>query len=186
MGDVYSQIKRSICAMNGRHTPLLLTGKVESVDGETCTISVGELKLTKVRLRSVINGEKSQLLVTPKTGSYVTAVDISGELRQLEIIGWSEIEKIDIGTGGDIKINCNGTVVINDGDNHGMAKVEAVADKISAIEKDINNLKNKINGWTPVVYDGGAALKTAITSWATKQFQPITKYQDLENKKVKH
>ena len=46
--DSYTEIRNKICAMTGRKTPLLLTGKVESVDADnsTCTVSVGDLKLT--------------------------------------------------------------------------------------------------------------------------------------------
>ena len=44
--DAYTEIRNKIRAMTGRNTPLLLTGKVESVEGETCTVSIGDLKLT--------------------------------------------------------------------------------------------------------------------------------------------
>jgi hypothetical protein len=184
--DAYTEIKNKIRAMQGQRTPLLLTGKVESVDDETCTVSVGDLKLTGVRLRSVVNGEASKLLITPKTGSYVTVIDLSGELRETEVLGYSEIEAIDIETGSDININCNGTVTFNGGKNHGMAKVEAVANKLKAIEVDLNSLKQVLTAWMPVVYDGGASLKAGITGWATKQIQPTTHYTDLENDKIKH
>lgn len=139
--DSYTEIRNKIRAMTGQKTPLLLTGKVESVDGETCTVTVGDLKLTDVRLRSVVNGEDSKLLITPKKDSYVTLIDLSGELRETEVIGYSEIEAIDIETEsdinikckGDTNIDCDGTVTFNGGNNHGLAKVESVANKISAI-----------------------------------------------------
>ena len=191
--EIYSDIKKKIVAMSGKKLPLLLTAKVESVDGETCTVSIGMLKLTDVRLRSVVNGESSQILITPKIGSYVTVADLSGELRALEVIGWSEIDKIEIGTETDICVNCNGdtsidcsgTITINGGDNHGMAKVEAVAEKLSALEKDLNNLKQSIATWIPVAYDGGASLKAATASWAAQTFVTTT-YQDIENTKITH
>lgn len=194
MTDVYSEIKSRIRQMNGHKTPLLLTGKVESVDGETCTVSVGDLKLTDVRLRSVVNGESSKLLITPAKDSYVTIMDLSGELRETEVIGYSQIEAIDIETDSDIKINCkgdtnidcDGTVTFNGGDNHGMAKVVEVAKKLSAIENDINSLKQAFMTWVPVVYDGGASLKAGTAAWAAQQLLPTTQYTDLENDKVKH
>ena len=184
--DAYTEIKNKIRAMQGQRTPLLLTGKVESVDDETCTVSVGDLKLTGVRLRSVVNGEASKLLITPKTGSYVTVIDLSGELRETEVLGYSEIEAIDIETGSDININCNGTVTFNGGNNHGMAKVEAVAKKLKSIESDLNTLKGIFAGWSPVLFDGGSVLKIATTNWAAKLFNPPTEYTDLENDKIKH
>lgn len=192
--DTYTEIRNKIRAMTGRKTPLLLTARVESVDGETCTVSIGSLKLTGVRLRSVVNGEESKLLITPKIGSYVTAIDLSGELRETEVVGYSEIEAIDIETmadinircKGDTNIDCDGTVTFNGGKNYGLAKVEAVAQKISAIENDLNTLKQAFTTWVPVVYDGGASLKAGTAAWAAQLLAPKTTYQDLENEKVKH
>lgn len=158
--DSYTEIKNKIRSMVGQNTPLLLTAKVESVDANngTCVVSVGSLRLTDVRLRSVINTNTSKLLITPAIDSYVTIIDLSGELRATEVIGYSEIEAIDIETSNDINIRCNGTITFNEGDNHGMAKVEKVADKIKNLETEINKLKNIFKTWAPVVYDGGAAL----------------------------
>lgn len=200
--DTYTEIGNKIRGIMGKNTPLLLTCKVEAVDGETCTVSVGDLKLSDVRLRSVVNGEDSKLLVTPKVGSYVTVIDLGKGLRDMEVVGYSEIEAIDIDTEGDIAVNCkgnvnikcegdtnvdcDGTITFNGGDNHGLAKVEAVAKKLKAIEDDINSLKRAFVSWVPVVYDGGASLKAGTTAWAAQQIQPTTKYKDLENDKVKH
>ena len=72
--DSYTEIKNKIRAMVGKNTPLLLTGKVKSVGGETCTVSIGDLTLTDVRLRSVINGKSSKLLITPADNSYVSII----------------------------------------------------------------------------------------------------------------
>ena len=183
--DTYTEIRNKIRAMTGQRTPLLLTGKVESVDGETCTVTVGDLKLTDVRLRSVVNNEESKILITPKTGSYVTLIDLSGELRETEVIGYSEIEAIDIETGGDININCNGTVFFNKGKNEGMVIAQKVTDKLNALENEINKLKTVFSTWSPVVYDGGAVLKTLVTAqWATPM--ATTQAQELRNDKVKH
>lgn len=191
--DNYTEIKNKIRAMVGQKTPLLLTGKVESVDGETCTVTVGDLKLTDVRLRSVVNGEDSKLLITPKKDSYVTLIDLSGELRETEVIGYSEIEAIDIETEsdinikckGDTNIDCDGTVTFNGGGNHGLAKVESVTQKLNALENDINLLKQIFTAWMPIVYDGGASLKTATATWAAQSLS-ATRREDIENDKVKH
>ena len=60
-----SQIKESIRKIAGQHrSQLVFTAKVESVDGEKCSISIDGLTITDVRLRSVINGENSKILIT--------------------------------------------------------------------------------------------------------------------------
>lgn len=132
--DNYTEIKNKIRAMVGQKTPLLLTGKVKSVDGETCTVSIGDLTLTDVRLRSVINGEDSKLLITPATDSYVTIIDLSGELRETEVIGYSQIKAIDIqGTDADpVKVTING------GDNKGLVKIEKLTEQLNKLVEKFN------------------------------------------------
>ena len=48
--DNFTEIRNKIRAMTGQKTPLLLTGRVESVDGETCTLSVGDNSRFTIRL----------------------------------------------------------------------------------------------------------------------------------------
>lgn len=171
--DNYTEIRNKIRAMTGQKTPLLLTGKVESVSGETCTVSVGDLKLTDVRLRSVVNGEQSKLLITPKQGSYVTLIDLSGELRETEVIGYSEIETIDIETESDIKINCSGNIVINDGHNHGLVNIQELTDRL-------NQFVEQFNAHTHTVPNGSSS---APTPSITLPYFSKTQYEDT---KVKH
>lgn len=183
--DKYTEIRNKIRAMVGQKTPLLLTGKVKSVEGETCTVSIGDLKLTDVRLRSVVNGEESKLLVTPKQGSYVTLIDLSGDLRETEVIGYSEIEAIDIKTTGDININCDGTVTFNEGKHEGIVIASEVTKKLNAIENEINKLKTAFTSWTPAPFDGGAVLKTLVAAQWAVQMEP-TQESELRNDKIKH
>lgn len=179
MTDIYTEIKSKIRGMNGKHTPLLLTGKVESVDGETCTVTVGELKLTDVRLRSVVNGKDSKLLITPEADSYVTLIDLSGELRDLMVIGYSEIKSIDIEGSGDININCNGTITFNGGDNNGLVNIKELTNKL-------NKLVQKFNGHTHSVSTAGTAVAQEGTAApVTSQASTFNK-SDYEDTKIKH
>lgn len=187
MTDVYTEIKRRIRGIAGQHTPLLLTCKVESVDGETCTVSVGDLKLTDVRLRSVVNGESSKLLITPAKDSYVTIIDLSGELRETEVIGYSQIEAIDIETGGDINIkckgdtnlDCDGIVTFNGGDNDGLVQINKLTQKL-------NQLVQKFNAHTHTTTATiGPSATVGVISPITSQASTFNK-SDYEDTKVKH
>ena len=171
--DNYTEIKNKIRAMVGKNTPLLLTGKVKSVDGETCTVSIGDLTLTDVRLRSVINGEDSKLLITPATDSYVTIIDLSGDLRETEVIGYSEIETINIETESDIKINCSGNIVIKDGHNHGLVNIQELTDRL-------NQFVEQFNAHTHTVPNGSSSAPTLPI---TLPYFSKTQYEDT---KVKH
>lgn len=195
MTDVYSEIKSRIRQMNGHKTPLLLTGKVESVDGETCTVSVGDLKLTDVRLRSVVNGEDSKLLITPKTDSYVTLIDLSGELRELEVIGYSEIEAIDIETGGNINIkckgdtnlDCDGTVTFNGGDHDGLVKLQELNDNLNSIKNYLSALKSAINtGLNGVGASTAASGAAGALAFEGAMAGQMINFKNMENDKVKH
>lgn len=54
--DRYAEIKEKIRSMAGRSTPLLLTGKVVSVDGDTCSIKVGDIHKTGTIVISYCRG----------------------------------------------------------------------------------------------------------------------------------
>ncbi|MDD4141595.1 MAG: hypothetical protein PHR20_02215 [Bacteroidales bacterium] len=176
-----SEIKKSIkkiVADNGFANSF--TAKVESVDGEICSVSIDGFTLNDVRLRAVINDETSKILITPTIGSYVLVTDlIRGNLTSLAVIAYSEIDKIDI--------DADNTIIINGGENNGLVKVEPLTKKLIALEKDLNALKQIFAAtWVPVVYDGGASLKAAAATWAGQMFQPVTQQSDIENDKVKH
>lgn len=188
MTDIYSEIKSKIRAMQGKNGPVAFIAKVESTDGDTCTCSIGELKLTDVRLRAVVNGEDSQLLVTPKKGSYVTLLDLSGgDMRQMEAIAFSEIEKIEIKTSGDIAIDCDGTITLNGGDNHGLVKIKELEDNLKSIKNYVEAMKAAVSTGIENVNEstaasgkaGAAAFNTAMTG------QSIT-FKDMENTDIKH
>ena len=158
--------------MTGQKTPLLLTGKVKSVNGKTCTVSIGDLTLTDVRLCSVVNGNSSKLLITPAKDSYVTLIDLSGELREMEVIGYSEIEAIDIqGTDANpVKVTING------GHNDGLVKIQKLTD-------GLNDLVRKFNNHTHFVKtEGSAAAQTGTTQITTNQASLFDKnqYEDTD------
>lgn len=195
MTDIYTEIKNKIRGMNGQRTPLLLTGQVESVDGETCTVTVGDLKLTDVRLRSVVNGEDSKLLITPKKDSYVTLIDLSGELRELEVIGYSEIETIDIETDGDINIkckgdtnlDCDGTVTFNGGDHDGLVKLQELKDNLNSIKNYLSALKSAINtGLNGVGASTAASGAAGAAAFEGAMAGQTINFKNMENDKVKH
>ena len=66
--DDFSRIKRSIRQIAG-HREMLYVGRVKSVEGETCTVQFDDLTLSDVRLRAVVNGKESKMLITPACGS---------------------------------------------------------------------------------------------------------------------
>lgn len=176
--DTYAEIARAIKAITGGNGgTALFTAEVKSVEGETCTVLVGELEVPDVLLTPADEGADGKLLITPKEGSQVTVADLSGgELRHLAVVHWGEVEKMSL-TAGSIELN--------GGDNGGLVKIEALTDKINNIEKDINKLKQAFTTWVPVPQDGGASLKGGVASWAAQQLVQ-TQVSDLEDDKITH
>ncbi len=162
--DNLSSIRNSIRNMvGGTNGQSLFTAKVLSTDGETCCVDADGLVLSDVQLRAVVNGEESGILITPKTGSYVTVADLSGDLTRIVVVGFSEVEKISIDAETDI--------VINGGGYGGLIKIEDLVD-------ELNRLVQTFNSHTHVVPNGTSnAPSTLASSFSTST---------LENTKVRH
>jgi hypothetical protein len=120
-------------------------------------------------------GAKGFIPNLPKN-SFVLVSRIS-KSDDLFISMMSEIEGIDFDVKNDI--------VINGGKNNGLVKVKELTEKINAIEKDINSLKQVFSLWVTAPNDGGAALKTAAGTWYGSVLQ-LTNQLDIENKNIKH
>ena len=157
-----SEIRKSIKGMASGNGGLF-TAKVLSADGETCCVDIDGLVVSDVQLRAVVNGEESGILITPKTGSYVTVADLSGDLTRIVVVGFSEVEKISIDAETDI--------VINGGGYGGLIKIEDLVD-------ELNRLVQTFNSHTHVVPNGTSnAPSTLASSFSTST---------LENTKVRH
>lgn len=174
--SVYSEIREKLEGFksNGSGASMggLMIAEVKSVEGDTCTIAVDDdLDLSDVRLRVVSDDNtSSKMLLTPKIGSFVLVADLSGgDLSDMAVVMFSEVEKI----------------IINGGNNGGLVKINDLVNHLNTIENDINTLKSAVSGWTPVAQDGGAALKTALESWSGQQITP-TEVSDMEDDNVKH
>jgi len=176
--------------------------EVKSVDGDLCVCLLDDLEIPDVRLVAIPDGSANGLLITPKTGSVVMVADLTaGTLRDLMVVQYTEIEsvrfhqgdttvtadgqKVTVEVGNSTVEVKNGLIKFNDGGNNGLVISQATADKLNAIESDINDLKTAMTGWVPVPQDGGAALKGVIATWLGQQLTP-TMAKDLENEKITH
>lgn len=165
-----SEIRKSIKGMtsgNGR----LFTAKVLSADGETCCVEIDGLVLSDVQLRAVVNGEESGILITPKTGSYVTVADLSGDLTRIVVVGFSEVEKIEV--------NADDKIIFNGGQNKGLVKVEKMVNWMQKVYNDLQTLTVLLSS-SPVV-GNGAPLGIVFT-----QTTPSPIIDDFQNKDITH
>jgi hypothetical protein len=183
--DIYGKINSKIKEIAGTgdggkaSRSLVFPALVKSVSGSTCVVEIDGLEISDVRLRAVVNTESEQLLIVPKTGSYVLIADLSGgDLRQLAAIGFSEVESINI-TIGQTTLEVSGSgVVINGGGLKGMVKVEAMVDWMGKLYNDLQALKLSLSTH-PVV--GNSAPLALVFNPTT----PSPQVGNFENTKVK-
>lgn len=165
----------------------LRLGTVKAVDEEaqTCTVEVEEgYTLYDVRLTPVAG---ASVVPIPAVGSWALAAAIENDESFTYMVSASALDKLRAKI-GDVTVEVTGDgVTLNGGDLGGLVKVNALVDDLNAIKRDLNNLKTVFQGWTPVAQDGGAALKTALTTaaWPTTKLE-TTKASDLEDDKIKH
>lgn len=164
----YSKLKDYLNGIGGNGIAII-QGIVKSVSGKLCEVEIGNIVIPDVRLRASELDDGGEMLVTPKEGSAVIVGSLSGDLSQLVVL---QVDHID-------------SIVINGGELGGLINIEQLTEKLNAIEDDINSLKAAITDWLPVAQDGGAALKTAVSTWAGQQLTRSEK-SDYEDEKIKH
>jgi hypothetical protein len=92
--DKYKRLAEALRAAVAAPTLPLITAEVKSVEGESCTVTVGELELTDVRLKTAIDGKGESLLVTPVVGSIVLLGSLTGDLKDLAVLRVDQPETI--------------------------------------------------------------------------------------------
>ena len=163
-----SEIKESIQKMASKGgAGIVFTAKVKSVERDTtCTVDLDGLTVSDVRLRAVVNGETSKILVTPKTGSHVLVADLSGDLSQLAVVGYSEVEKIEVDADN---------IVFNGGDNKGLIKIEKLTQKLNDLVRTFNNHTHQVNTTGgPTAQSGTTAIPSPASEF-DKSFYEDTK-----------
>ena len=164
----YSKLKDYLSGIGGNGIAIT-QGIVKSVSGKLCEVEIGNIVIPDVRLRASELDDDGEMLVIPKEGSAVIVGSLNGDLSQLVVL---QVDHID-------------SIVINGGELGGLINIEQLTEKLNAIEDDINSLKAAITDWLPVAQDGGAALKTAVSTWAGQQLTRSEK-SDYEDEKIKH
>lgn len=97
----YSEIKRLLKEIVGTASNLPIMGEVVSVEGDSCTVKVGDsIEVPDVRLKASIDGSQNCLLLKPKKGTLVRMISLTGDLDDLAIIHIDEIESISYSLNG--------------------------------------------------------------------------------------
>ena len=184
MNNIASLIRQ--IAQKGQR-PTIIVGQVTARDDEARTIDVrpsdGSAPLLGVALQSSTEGTTG-IVAYPAIGSTVAVAMLTGYDAGFCILT-DEVESIEYKVGDSTMVLTADGIVINGGELGGLVKVEALADKLNAIEQDLNTLKDVFSTWSPVAQDGGSALKEAAATWAGSTLA-TTSADDLSDTKVTH
>lgn len=171
--DKYAKLKGLFQAISAGKTggqPALFQARVVSVQGDCCTVDLGGLQLSDVRLKSVADGQTEEvLLAIPAADSLVLVGSLTGDYRDLAVLSIGHFEKL----------------VLGGKEYGGLVKATELVKRLNSLEKEVNDLRTAVSGWAPVGTDGGAALKTALVGWLSGNL-PQTRQEDIENAKIIH
>lgn len=163
------EIKEAIRSICGRGSGWMFVGKVISTSGDTCKVDVSGVELDEVRLTAANDGMEGKLVVTPKAGSLVLLADLSGgEFRDIAVVGWSQVEKVE----ADME------VILNGGKNGGLVNVGKLKEWMRNVEADLQTLKVLL-ATSPIAGQGapaGIVFSPQTASVAAK----------IEDKNIKH
>ncbi|MBR6287596.1 MAG: hypothetical protein IKR18_11595 [Bacteroidaceae bacterium] len=156
--DDYRKLSDSLRALNERGRQITIAqGIVQSVDGITCSVRIGDIVIPDVRLRASESANDSEMLVVPRTGTAVTVGSLSGDLGELVVLKVDAVEK----------------VVINGGSLGGLVNIDTLTQKL-------NELVDRFNSHTHTCASPGSP-----TSPVAMRAQNFRK-NDYEDKNVKH
>lgn len=162
-------LKNAIQRMAGTFNKQYLTltsGNIVSVDNTTrqCVVLLDNDVEVSCKLMAAVG---DGLYLIPSVDSTVAV--IYGTYEDAYIIMCSDVDSISF-KGSELG---------------GLVKVIDLVSQLNTIQNGINDLKNIFSSWTPVPNDGGAVLKTLLSTWQNKLLN-LTQRSDIENTSVSH
>lgn len=140
--DSYKELSNLLNVATKRREITILQGIVKNVSGATCSVDIGGVVVSDVRLRASIEQNDNEFLITPQIGSAVILASLDKDYNHLVVVAIDRAEQI----------------VINGGKLGGLIKIEELT-------KKLNELINAFNNHTHTAPSGATTppLKTAKT-----------------------
>lgn len=182
--DKYRRLAELLTGKQGRKE-IFFNATVVSISGNTCTVSVDDLELDNVRLRPTTDDLDNEILLIPAEGTTVLVGSHTGDLSNLFVLAADAVSEVKLSISEmSIEMTKDG-IVLNGGELGGLITIASLVSKLNTLESSLNTLKTIFNSWVPIATDGGVALKTIVSEWATATIT-ATKVSDLEDKNVTH
>lgn len=204
--DKISRIRELMRAVSGTNKPTFSFRLMEvvSVDGDLCRAKMDDFEIPDIRLASIEKGSENGILIVPKTGSVILVADIScGSLRELNAVGYSEIESIRIHKENttvtldekavEVKVGSStvhvedGKIQLNEGDNGGLVIIQKLQDSLQSLKSYCEALKSAVSAGINGVGAGAAANgATGAGVFDSQMAGKMVNIEKMENEKVKH
>ncbi len=161
-------IKEKIIEMARRGLEDVFVAEVAAVDNDTCSIKLGETTVSDVRLRAVVNGEDSKLLITPKVNSKVLVANIGkSDYTEMMVIAYSEVDKVE-GVTNSIKLtNLDSSLTV---EMDGKAKKVDIKNNDVSLKDLMQSIADIINQLTLATPAGPSGTPLPPTVDAVAQF----------------
>ena len=143
-------------------------GIVVSVEGITCTVEFGSMKVSGVRLRASEASDDAQLLIVPRVDTAVIVGSLSGDLAELAVLSVDAIDRIEI----------------NGGKLGGLINIGALTDKINELVQAFNSHTHTIP--TGAIVCGDYPSIAPVIAPAVLSQAAMLKRSDYEDETVKH
>lgn len=158
--DEYRKLHELLKNSGGRETTLY-QGIVKSVEGQTCTVTVGGVDVPGVRLKASETEDKGRMLVTPKVGTAVTMGSLSGDMAELVVV---QVDRVE-------------TIEVNGGQLGGLVNIGELTAKINELVDAFNSHTHQVT----VAHPGGT-FTTVKPMKAANRFDK----GDYEDETIKH
>jgi hypothetical protein len=171
-----------------RTTSPVIIGKVVAVNiaTQTCDVqpSDGGAILLDCRLKAIEDEEEEGIIIFPKVDSIVSVLCINNTSDAI-VIAYSSFSscKIVIKNVLKIEISDSGDIIVNDGVNGGIIKVQALQNEIEKLNTYVSKITTVFTQWIPTLPDG-IALKTQMQLLVSPL--PLANLGAITNDKIKH
>lgn len=159
--DEYRRLQELLRGAGGGRETTLYQGIVKSVEGQTCTVTVGGVDVPGVRLKASETEDKGRMLVTPKVGTAVTMGSLSGDMAELVVV---QVDRVE-------------TIEVNGGQLGGLVNIGELTAKINELVDAFNSHTHQVT----VAHPGGT-FTTVKPMKAANRFDK----GDYEDETIKH
>lgn len=159
---------------------------VDSVDAAKRLCMVSPINDNMESFRAYLMAQVDDgVLILPKVGSTVKV--LFSNMNAPTVIQFSSIDKVFIVTGDSTLLVYADGLELYGNNFGGLVKVEALVQKINALENIINNLMTSVTSVpTPGTLADATTLKAGILTGLGSGIPAITNRSQLENTKVQH